>query len=103
MRDKSLQLCLTFYDPMDCSPPGLGCHALLQGIFPTQGWNPGLLCLLHWQAGSLPLVPPGKPFVVAVQEINTVMTFFFLSFFPLFHSLLCRKEYTFQFLNTKNL
>ena len=22
---------------------GVGCHALLQGIFPTQGWNPGLL------------------------------------------------------------
>ena len=24
-----------------------GCHALLQGIFPTQGWNPSLLHLLH--------------------------------------------------------
>ena len=39
---------------------GMGCHALLQGIFPTQGLNPPLLLLLHWQAGSLPLVPPGK-------------------------------------------
>ena len=28
-----------------------------QGIFPTQGWNLHLLCLLHWQASSLPLVP----------------------------------------------
>ena len=41
---------------MDCSPPGssvhgdsrgkntgVGCHALLQGIFLTQGWNSGLL------------------------------------------------------------
>ena len=40
---------------MVCSPPGssvheespgkdtgMGCHALLQGIFPTQGSNPGL-------------------------------------------------------------
>ena len=27
----------------------------------SQGLNPHLLCLLHWQAGSLPLVPPGKP------------------------------------------
>ena len=27
----------------------------------TQGSNPYLLCLLHWQAGSLPLAPPGKP------------------------------------------
>ena len=37
------------------------CHFLLQGIFLTQGWNPCLLCLQHWQAGSLSLVPPGKP------------------------------------------
>ena len=39
---------------------GVNSHALLQGIFPTQGSNPCLLCLLHWQAGSLPLAPPGK-------------------------------------------
>ena len=31
------------------------------GVFLTQGWNPRLLRLLRWQAGSLPLVPPGKP------------------------------------------
>ena len=37
---------------------GVGCHALLQGIFPTQGLNLRLLCLLHWQASSLPLVLP---------------------------------------------
>ena len=40
---------------------GVGCFALLQGIFPTQGLNPHLFHLLHWQVGSLPLVPPGKP------------------------------------------
>ena len=58
-------LCLTL-DPMGCSLPGssvhgdspgknigVGCHALLQGIFPTQGSNPGL-----WD--SLSSVPPGK-------------------------------------------
>ena len=39
----------------------MGCHAFFQGIFPTQGLNPGLFCLLHWQAGLLPLAPPGKP------------------------------------------
>ena len=38
----------------------MGCHALLQGIFPTQGSNPPILRLLRWQAGSLPLMPPGK-------------------------------------------
>ena len=57
-------------DPMDCSPPGsslhreecspgkntgVGCHALLQGIFPTQGSNSRLLQVLHWQVGSLPV------------------------------------------------
>ena len=39
---------------------GVGCHTLLQGIFPTQGSNRHHLCLPHWQAGSLPLEPPGK-------------------------------------------
>ena len=38
----------------------MGYHTLLQGIFPTQGLNPWLLHLLHWQVGSLPLAPPGK-------------------------------------------
>ena len=37
---------------------GVGCHALLlQGVFLTQGSNLSLLCLLHWQTGSLPLAP----------------------------------------------
>ena len=27
---------------------GVGCHALLQRIFPTQGQNPHLLCLMRW-------------------------------------------------------
>ena len=30
---------------------------------PFQKSNPDLLCLLHWQAGSLPRVPPGKPII----------------------------------------
>ena len=36
---------------------GVGCHFLLQGIFPTQGLNPGSLVL---QANSLPSEPPEK-------------------------------------------
>ena len=31
------------------------------GDLPNPGTKPGLLCLLHWQPCSLPLVPPGKP------------------------------------------
>ena len=39
----------------------MGCHALLQGIFPTQRLNPQLLCPLPWQVDSLPLVTLGSP------------------------------------------
>ena len=39
----------------------MGSHSLLQGIFLIQGSNLSLLCLLNWQAGSLPLAPPGRP------------------------------------------
>ncbi|XP_070336638.1 coiled-coil domain-containing protein 171 isoform X1 [Odocoileus virginianus] len=42
--------------PMSMDSPGknlgVGCHFLLQGIFPTQGLNPCLLHLLHWQSLS---------------------------------------------------
>ena len=40
---------------------GLPLFFLLQGIFSTQGLNSCLLCLLHWQVGSLLLAPPEKP------------------------------------------
>ena len=43
---------------------GAGCHFPLQGTFPAQGWNPRLLCPLHWQAYSLPPVPLGNPNIV---------------------------------------
>ena len=36
---------------------GVGCHLLLQRIFLTQGSN---MCLLRWQAGSLPLSHQGR-------------------------------------------
>ena len=37
----------------------MGSHVILQGIFPTQGLNPYLLCFLLWQVGFFG--PPGKP------------------------------------------
>ena len=63
---------------------GVGHHALLQGIFLTQGWNlylSCLLCLLHWQAGSLPLAPPGKPpdQLSALLKYPASLTYPFLS------------------------
>ena len=65
------QSCPTLCNPMDCSLPGssvhgdfpgkntgVGCHALLQGIFPTQGLNPGLP---HFQADFYSLSHQGSP------------------------------------------
>ena len=66
-----VQLCPTLCDPMNCSPPGssvhgdspgknttAGCHAFLQGIFPTQGLNPGLP---HCRRILYQLSYPGSP------------------------------------------
>ena len=44
----------------------VGCCAPLQGIFLTEGSNSHLLHLLHWQMGSSPLAPPGKPLLIFV-------------------------------------
>ena len=62
------QSCLILFNLVDCNPQGSSvhgifqarmpecvCHFLLQGIFLTQGSTPHLLCLLHFQADSLPL------------------------------------------------
>ena len=40
---------------------GVSCYALLQGTFRTQGSNPFLQHLLHWQVDSLPLSHQGSP------------------------------------------
>ena len=69
---KLLQSCLILCNPLDYSPPGSSVLGILQarilsglpfpipGDFLTQGLNPCLLRLLHWQTGSLPLGPTGK-------------------------------------------
>ena len=65
---KSLQLCLTLFDPIHCSPPGsscpwdspgkntgVGCHPLLQQIFQPRNQTHVYYVYLRWQVGSLPL------------------------------------------------
>ena len=60
MHAQLLQLDQTLCNPMHCSLSGFSVHGflqtrilewvampLIQGIFPTQGWNPCLLGLLH--------------------------------------------------------
>ena len=62
-----VELSLTVYDPMDYTvhgilqATGVGSLSLLQEIFPTQGSNPCLLRLVHWQADSLLLSHQGSP------------------------------------------
>ena len=59
---------------MGCSPPGSSVHGIFQaripkwvaissprGMFPTKDQTCVSYSLLHWQAGSLPLTPPGNP------------------------------------------
>ena len=72
---KSLQSCLALCEPMGCSLPGSCVHGILQARIlewaavpssrgssrPRDRTSVSYVCLLHWQAGSLPLAPPGKP------------------------------------------
>ena len=75
MHANSIQSCPTLCNAIDSvkltrllrawdSPgknPGVGSHSLLEGIFLTQGLNPHLSFLLHWQVASLPLSHWGSP------------------------------------------
>ena len=85
------QSCPTLWNPMDCSllgssvwksnlawdspgkNTGVGSHAFLQGIFPTQGSNLCLLSILRWQVGSLPpLAPSGKPKIENIFPLTLI-------------------------------
>ena len=72
--------------PLDSSSKnaGVGCHALLWGIFLTQGSNLCLLCLLYWEVVSLPVVPSRKPQYLGILADK----FLSLNLAPL-----CRKFY----------
>ena len=82
-----VQLC----DPVNCSLPGssihgnspgkitgMDCHALLQGIFPTQGSNPGFPhCRFPTlQADSFLSEPPGKPKNTGVGSLSHLQGIF---------------------------
>ena len=81
MDAKSLQFCLTLWDPMDCSPPGSSTHGIQQarilewvavpsslGIFPTQESNLGLWhcreILYCWATGVMHITSPSWPFLL---------------------------------------
>ena len=81
---KSLQSCLTLCDPMDCSPSGSSVHRILQarilewvgmpppGGLPNPGIEPVSLMSPASAVGSLPLVPPGKPFII-MMLLNSIL------------------------------
>ena len=77
---QQLQSCPTLCKPVDCSPPGSPVRRILQARIlewvavpfsrgsSCQGSNLHLLHLLHWQAGFLPLGPPGKPIWLTMNQ-----------------------------------
>ena len=91
--------CPILCNPIDCSLPGssvhgdspgkktgVGCHTLLQGVFPTQGLNPGLphcrhilyhlshLELDQWCCYNLLCQREHKAYLMNVPELTDFMT-----------------------------
>ena len=78
------QLCLTFGDPMDCSPPGSTVqgisqakyHFLPPGDRPDPGIKPMSLVSLVLAGGFFIIVPPGKPQMNSVtKKLNFIACF----------------------------
>ena len=82
---------------------GVCCHALLQGVFPTQGLNPHLLRLLHWQSGSLLLAPPDQVHLNEVLGTHSNFSLYTSAFFSFFTTPIKdkRKKYHFCGISTK--
>ena len=65
-----------------CKNTGVGCHLLLQGIVPTQGWNPCLLTLhaiysIHYQFSSVQSLSRVQLFVtpwIAACQVSLSIT-----------------------------
>ena len=93
VKSKVAQSCPTLCDPMNCSLPGSSIHGifqarvlgvdwhfLLQGIFPTQGLNPGLphyrqmlYCLSHQGSQNTEDTAnetPQQPYLGAIYSFN---------------------------------
>ena len=74
------QLCLTLCGPLDYSPSGIFAHGIFQArileqlaiSYSRESSRPrdrsSISCLLHGQADSLPLAPPGEPHNIRWQD-----------------------------------
>ena len=69
----------------------VGCHFLLQGIFPTQGSSPHLL---HWQVDSLPLSHTVAPALILRSSFSACGIYSFLN---------CNKAFEMTYTLTKLL
>ena len=105
-----IQSCLTLCDPVDYSPPGsscpgdspgkntgMGCHAFLQGISPTQGSNLGLqdcrwilYCLSHQKSPVGKLVTLNNLFALDIN-VETLSPFEHFSVYEF--RLVCYQSY----------
>ena len=76
----SAQSCLTVCNPMVCPWNSLGkntevgCHSLFQGIFPTQGLNPGLP---HCRQTLYRLSHQGIPCMYEIDGFHNISYFSF--------------------------
>ena len=69
----SLSMGLFSWSGLSCPPPG---------DLPDLGVEPASLCLLHWQADSLPLAPSGRPCSCHDLGSNTCQTYSSISINP---------------------
>ena len=68
---------------------------LLQGSSPPRGQTCISYIYLHWQVGSLPLVPPGSPIVY----VNYLYCVFFFTFLSLIWRLSKRSDFLSHFIS----
>ena len=69
---------------------GVGSPSLLQGIFPTQGLNPGLP---HYRQIFLPAEPPGKPKNTGVGSLSLLQGIFLTQESNQSRQILCQLSY----------
>ena len=70
-----------YWSRLPCPPPG---------ALPDPGIKPASLCLLHWEAHSWPLVPPGKLLTCAILISVSLFGIYYLELF-------CKEELTLLF------
>ena len=58
---------------------GMGCHFLLQGIFPAQGSNPRLLHISCIAGEFFTTEPPGKPLSLGKNHLNSFSQILYVS------------------------